>query len=78
MQLSDGQLNDVESLVEEIKQSITVFFSRMSPSHFFSLKNCNSELPLATVNNMVTLCVSAIGFANSFIQAVKKVFISYF
>lgn len=68
----DGHLKVLESMVLEIKQSLPIFFSRMSPSHFFEVWNCDSKLPLTIVHNMVLLCVSAIGFANAFIQAIEK------
>ncbi|KAJ8643874.1 hypothetical protein MRB53_005622 [Persea americana] len=68
----DGHLKVLESMVLEIKQSLPIFFSRMSPSHFFEVWNCDSKLPLTIVHNMVLLCVSAIGFANAFIEAIEK------
>lgn len=75
LQVLDGHLKVLESMVLEIKQSLPIFFSRMSPSHFFEVWNCDSKLPLTIVHNMVLLCVSAIGFANAFIEAIEKVFL---
>lgn len=75
LQVLDRQLKLLESMVQGNKQSLPIFFSRMSASHFFEVWNCDSKSPLKIAHNMVLLCVSAIGFANAFIQAIEKVFL---
>lgn len=73
MQVPDIQLEMIVSQLREIKQSLPIFFSRLDPSHFFNLQQPSLVLPLTTVQNVVVLCVSAVGFANAFVQTIKKV-----
>ncbi|XP_008808430.1 probable tetraacyldisaccharide 4'-kinase, mitochondrial isoform X4 [Phoenix dactylifera] len=68
----DKQLKMIESTVHNIDATLPVFHSRMAPSHFFEVKNPHSRLPLSTVQNMVVLCISAIGFPDAFAQAISK------
>ncbi|KAI3986713.1 hypothetical protein MKX01_014251 [Papaver californicum] len=49
------------------------FFTRLAPSCFFNVKDCDTKLPLRVRHNMVILCVSAIGSANAFVWAIEKV-----
>ncbi|XP_073115580.1 probable tetraacyldisaccharide 4'-kinase, mitochondrial isoform X2 [Elaeis guineensis] len=69
----DTQLRMIESTVHNIDATLPVFHSRMAPSHFFEVKNPHSRLSPRTVQNMVVLCVSAIGFPNAFAQAISKI-----
>ncbi|XP_008808428.1 probable tetraacyldisaccharide 4'-kinase, mitochondrial isoform X2 [Phoenix dactylifera] len=69
----DKQLKMIESTVHNIDATLPVFHSRMAPSHFFEVKNPHSRLPLSTVQNMVVLCISAIGFPDAFAQAISKI-----
>ncbi|XP_073115581.1 probable tetraacyldisaccharide 4'-kinase, mitochondrial isoform X5 [Elaeis guineensis] len=73
MQVPDTQLRMIESTVHNIDATLPVFHSRMAPSHFFEVKNPHSRLSPRTVQNMVVLCVSAIGFPNAFAQAISKI-----
>ncbi|XP_058094865.1 probable tetraacyldisaccharide 4'-kinase, mitochondrial isoform X3 [Magnolia sinica] len=73
MQISDRQLRHIKATVREIKETLPILFSRMSPSHFFEVKNCDSKLPLTTVKNMVVLCVSAIGCPNAFVLGIEQI-----
>lgn len=77
MQTSDQRVNAIESTLRNIKESIPVFFTRMAPSYFFKVKDTSCKLPLRTLDNMVVLCVSAIGFANAFVQGIERVFFFY-
>lgn len=60
-------------MIRETKESLPIFFTRMAPSHFFDVRNFDSKKPLEALCNTVVLCVSAIGSANAFVQAMKKV-----
>ncbi|XP_058094857.1 probable tetraacyldisaccharide 4'-kinase, mitochondrial isoform X2 [Magnolia sinica] len=71
--ISDRQLRHIKATVREIKETLPILFSRMSPSHFFEVKNCDSKLPLTTVKNMVVLCVSAIGCPNAFVLGIEQI-----
>ena len=75
MQVSDQIINlkNMELEMQEIKNSLPIFFTRMAPSYLFEVGNVNSKIPLTAVSNAVVLCVSAIGFANAFVQGLGKV-----
>ncbi|KAL5583616.1 hypothetical protein UlMin_016058 [Ulmus minor] len=70
--ISEKNLQDIELMIREIKESVTIFFTRMAPSHFFNVGNINSRKPLEAVSNSILLCVSAVGSANAFVLATKK------
>ncbi|GFZ13582.1 tetraacyldisaccharide 4'-kinase family protein [Actinidia rufa] len=70
---SDHKLNAIESTLRKVKESLPIFFTRMAPSYFFKVEDASCKLPLRTVYNMVVLCVSAIGFANAFVQGIEKI-----
>ncbi|XP_077210999.1 tetraacyldisaccharide 4'-kinase family protein isoform X2 [Tasmannia lanceolata] len=71
--VSDKQLKAIESTMREVKENLPIFFTTLSPSYFFEVKNYYSKLSLRAVHNMVVLCVSAIGFANAFVQGIEKI-----
>ncbi|KNA04438.1 hypothetical protein SOVF_199810 isoform A [Spinacia oleracea] len=58
--------------IQEIKKSLPVFFSRMVPSHFFTVHNVGTELPLSAVKSRVLLCLSAIGSPKGFVKCIEK------
>lgn len=64
-------------MMREVKKSLPIFFTRMSPSHFFEVGNINTRIPLDILCNGVVLCVSAIGSAKAFVQGIKKVFFPF-
>jgi tetraacyldisaccharide 4'-kinase len=66
--------------MRDVKESLPIFYTRMTPSHFFEVANINSELPLEALSDAIILCVSAIGSANAFVNAMEKVltFLSIF
>lgn len=67
-------------MMRDVKESLPIFYTRMTPSHFFEVANINSELPLEALSDAIILCVSAIGSANAFVNAMEKVltFLSIF
>lgn len=72
--LADNEnINAIESTLQKIKESMPVFFTRMAPSYFFKVKDTSCKLPLRSVDNTVVLCVSAIGFANAFVQGIERI-----
>ncbi|WCJ32945.1 tetraacyldisaccharide 4'-kinase family protein [Euphorbia peplus] len=70
--VSQQNLKNIELVMRDINDSLPIYFTRMSPSHFFEVGNINSRLPLDVVNGVVLLCVSAIGSPNSFVQGMEK------
>lgn len=72
-QVQEQNLKDVELMVREIKESISIFFTRMAPSHFLEIGSTDFKMPLTSVCGKVVLCVSAIGFANAFVQGIERV-----
>ncbi|XP_075672278.1 putative tetraacyldisaccharide 4'-kinase, mitochondrial [Castanea sativa] len=75
--VSEQNLKDIEHMIREVKESLPIFFTRMTPSHFFEVANINSKLPLGALSNTIILCVSAIGSANAFVTAMEKLGASY-
>ncbi|XP_078439103.1 tetraacyldisaccharide 4'-kinase family protein [Wolffia australiana] len=69
----DVQLKYLEATLLNIKQSLSVFYSWLAPQHFFDIRDVRTNIPLSTVENMVVLCVSAIGFPDAFIRGIKKI-----
>lgn len=59
--------------MREVKESLPIFYTRMTPSHFFEVANINSKFPLGALCNAIILCVSAIGSASAFVNAMEKV-----
>lgn len=68
----EHDLKEIELLMQGIKEALPIFFTGMVPSHFFKVRNIYSKVPLRAVDNAHVLCVSAIGFANAFVQAIEK------
>ncbi|KAL5735909.1 hypothetical protein ACOSQ2_030697 [Xanthoceras sorbifolium] len=70
--VSDQNLKNIELEIQEIKNSLPIFFTRMAPSYLFEVGNVDSKIPLTAVFNAVVLCISAIGSANAFVQGLGK------
>ncbi|KAI3948855.1 hypothetical protein MKX01_022269 [Papaver californicum] len=70
--VSDQELIGIEATIRELKQTLPIFFTRLAPSCFFNVKDCDTKLPLRVMHNTVILCVSAIGSANAFVWAIEK------
>lgn len=64
--------------MREVKESLPIFRTSMSPSYFFEVANMNSRIPLDVVHDAIVLCVSAIGSAQAFVQGMEKVFPLFF
>lgn len=74
MQISDRQIKEIQSTIWKIKKSLPIYFSRLTPLHFFEPACFNSKLPLSILQNLVVLCISAIGFPCAFIRVIETVF----
>ncbi|XP_021758948.1 probable tetraacyldisaccharide 4'-kinase, mitochondrial [Chenopodium quinoa] len=75
--VSEQKLIHLRLGIQEIKNSLPVFFSSMVPSHFFTVYDVGTKLPLSAVKNRVLLCLSAIGSPNGFVKCVEKLGPSY-
>ncbi|PON51476.1 Tetraacyldisaccharide 4'-kinase [Parasponia andersonii] len=70
--IPEQRLKDIELMLRDVKESLTIFFTKMVPSHFFDVRNFNSKKPLEALCNTIVLCVSAIGSADAFVLGIKK------
>ncbi|KAG2678101.1 hypothetical protein I3843_12G130000 [Carya illinoinensis] len=75
--VSEQGLKDAELMIREVKESLPIFYTRMTPLNFFEVSNINSKLPLGALCNAIILCVSAIGSANAFVNAIEKIGASF-
>ncbi|XWS51846.1 hypothetical protein CRYUN_Cryun11dG0017500 [Craigia yunnanensis] len=69
----EQKLKDIELVIQEIKESLPIFYSRMAPSYFFEVRNISTKMHLGAVHDAVVLCVSAIGSADAFVQGMEKI-----
>ncbi|XP_068656414.1 probable tetraacyldisaccharide 4'-kinase, mitochondrial isoform X2 [Aristolochia californica] len=75
--VSYEELRAVKSTIREIKETLPIFLSQLRPFCFFDVKKPDTKLPLQAVQDSVVLCVSAIGCASSFVQAIGKIGAEY-
>lgn len=76
-QVSDDVLEDIESMVQGIKKSVPIFFTKMDPTYLFEVGNINAKIPLTVLHEATILCVSAIGSAEPFVKRIQEVFLLY-
>ncbi|XP_022717909.1 probable tetraacyldisaccharide 4'-kinase, mitochondrial isoform X1 [Durio zibethinus] len=69
----EQKLKDIELVIQEIKESLPIFYTRMAPSYFSEVRNISIKVHLGAVHNAVVLCVSAIGSADAFVQVMEKI-----
>ncbi|EPS60138.1 hypothetical protein M569_14666, partial [Genlisea aurea] len=62
----------LESEIREADESAELFLTKMAALHFFASRDVSCKIPLTAVNNVVVLCLSAIGDADSFLLTIKK------
>ncbi|TMX04459.1 hypothetical protein EJD97_008874 [Solanum chilense] len=68
-------VKDVEAIASEIrkvKNSLSIFISRLTPLYFLKAGNLSCKLALTDIRNTLVLCISAIGSADSFVERTKK------
>uniref|UniRef100_A0A7N0TXY4 tetraacyldisaccharide 4'-kinase n=1 Tax=Kalanchoe fedtschenkoi TaxID=63787 RepID=A0A7N0TXY4_KALFE len=70
--VSEQDVKNLELMLHAMKDTLHIFSTEMVPSHYFEVGNFSCSLPLEVVNNATVLCVSAIGCATSFVQAIEK------
>ncbi|KHG14307.1 Tetraacyldisaccharide 4'-kinase [Gossypium arboreum] len=73
MQVLEQKLKDIKLVLQEIKESLPIFYTRMTPSYFFELRNISTKMHLGAVLDAVVLCVSAIGSPDAFVRAMEKI-----
>lgn len=69
----EQKLKDIELVIQEMKESLPIFYSRMAPSYFFEVRNISTKIHLGAVQNAAVLCVSAIGSADAFVQGMERI-----
>ncbi|XP_073055821.1 probable tetraacyldisaccharide 4'-kinase, mitochondrial isoform X3 [Primulina eburnea] len=72
MQVQEKDIKALESSVQKVKESVPIFLTEMAPLHFFKPEDVSFKIPLEAVKNKILLCISGIGFADSFIQRIDK------
>lgn len=70
--VSEQYLIKLKLWIQEMKETLPVFFSRMAPSHFLTIQDIHMEMPLLAVENRILLCVSAIGSPDAFVKCIEK------
>ncbi|KAL0320811.1 UNVERIFIED_CONTAM: putative tetraacyldisaccharide 4'-kinase, mitochondrial [Sesamum radiatum] len=78
--LTRVQINDIdalESAIRKVKVSLPIFFTKMAPMHFLPCRDVSCKLSLKAVDNMTVLCLSGIGFADSFIRTIERMGAAY-
>ncbi|GER43907.1 tetraacyldisaccharide 4-kinase family protein [Striga asiatica] len=68
----ENAIETLESTIQSVKKTLPIFFTRMTPVHFFPCRDISCKIPLKAVENMVVLCLSGIGCADSFIQSIER------
>ncbi|KAG9442469.1 hypothetical protein H6P81_018323 [Aristolochia fimbriata] len=71
--VSYEELRAIKLTIQEIKETVPIFLSKLRSFFFFNVKKADTKLPLQAVQDTIVLCVSAIGYANSFVQAIGKI-----
>lgn len=61
-------------MVQKIKKSVPIFFTKMDPTYLFEVGNINSKIPSTALHEAAILCVSAIASADSFVKRIHEVF----
>ncbi|KAL5077482.1 hypothetical protein RYX36_016466 [Vicia faba] len=70
--VSDCVLEDIESMVQGIKKSVSIFFTKMDPTYLFEVGNINAKILLTALHEATILCVSAIGSPEPFVKRVQE------
>ncbi|XP_027172404.1 probable tetraacyldisaccharide 4'-kinase, mitochondrial isoform X2 [Coffea eugenioides] len=70
--VAEQNIEAIESTVWKVSDSIPIFLTQMAPSYFLKAGNTSCVLSLRAVYDMIVLCVSAIGFPESFVQTILK------
>lgn len=73
IQVEEKDIVALESVIQEAKRFLPIFFTKMAPIHFFPCRDVSCKVSLRAVENMIVLCLSGIGFADSFIQRIERV-----
>ncbi|CAI9088355.1 OLC1v1022663C1 [Oldenlandia corymbosa var. corymbosa] len=70
--VGEQDLEAIESTIRRVNQSLPIFFTKMVPSFFFKAADSSCKLSLTVAKDSTFLCVSAIGFAESFVRTVLQ------
>ncbi|XP_016556891.1 probable tetraacyldisaccharide 4'-kinase, mitochondrial isoform X1 [Capsicum annuum] len=70
--VSEKDVEAIASEIQEVKNSLPIFMSRLAPLYFLKAGNTSCKLALMDISNTLVLCVSAIASADSFVETIKK------
>lgn len=70
--VQEKDIKALESSVQKVKESVPIFLTEMAPLHFFKPGDVSFKIPLEAVKEKILLCISGIGFADSYIQRIEK------
>lgn len=73
LQVHEKDLELLKYTVRKTNKSAPIFFTKMTPMHFFSCRDLSIKLSKMAVEKATVLCLSGIGHADSFIQTIKRV-----
>ncbi|XP_057795288.1 probable tetraacyldisaccharide 4'-kinase, mitochondrial [Salvia miltiorrhiza] len=69
------QEKDIDALkftIRKANKSAPIFFTKMTPMYFFRCRDSCTKLSIMAVENATVLCLSGIGYADSFIQRIER------
>lgn len=69
----EHEIEVITSTIRENNKAVPIYYAKMTPSHLFAIGKVSCELPLVAIHNRTILCVSAIGYADSFSRSIEKV-----
>ncbi|KAL8505543.1 hypothetical protein ACS0TY_016693 [Phlomoides rotata] len=75
--VQDKDIDAIESTVQKLNKSVPIFFTIMAPIHFISCQDVSRKVSLSAVENMTVLCLSGIGFADSFVRSIERMAPAY-
>ncbi|VFQ91784.1 unnamed protein product [Cuscuta campestris] len=70
--VSKHDIEAIEAMVRKYNELVPIFFSVLAPLHFVKVGNISYKLSLKDISHAILLCVSAIGFADSFVRRIEK------
>ncbi|KAL8046362.1 hypothetical protein ABFX02_08G172800 [Erythranthe guttata] len=75
--VQEKDIEALESTIRKAERNLPIFLTKMAPIHFFPCRDISCKMSLRAVDNMTVLCLSGIGFADSFIQTIERMGAAY-
>ncbi|GAB2232898.1 hypothetical protein Droror1_Dr00011965 [Drosera rotundifolia] len=70
--ISEQNLYNIQSTIQEMKDPLPVFFTRIAPCYFATVEEIDTRIPLTAAQGKIFLCVSAIGSPDGFVNCIEK------